>query len=55
MNSNSIVRRLELGRAHGSKVMLSASLLTESNSTDDRYLSPKLGKITCINKIECNS
>lgn len=34
------------GTAQGSKVMLSASRLTDSNSTEDRYLSPKLGKIT---------
>lgn len=50
-----VVTSLELGKAHGSKVMLSASRLTVSNSTDDRYLSPKLGKITCINNIEWNS
>jgi hypothetical protein len=37
-------------KSHGSKVMLSASRLTVSKSTEERYLSPKLGKITCINK-----
>jgi hypothetical protein len=50
-----VVTSLELGKVHGSKVKLSASRLTDSNSTDDRYLSPKLGKTTCINNIEWNS
>lgn len=39
---------------HGSKVMLSASFLTESKSTEERYLSPKLGKITCNKEFMCN-
>ncbi|POO02165.1 LOW QUALITY PROTEIN: hypothetical protein TorRG33x02_019490 [Trema orientale] len=36
-------------KTQGSKVMFSASFFTESNSTEDRYLSPKLAKIGCIN------
>ncbi|PON80062.1 hypothetical protein PanWU01x14_005120 [Parasponia andersonii] len=36
-------------KTQGSKIMFSASFFTESNSTEDRYLSPKLAKIGCIN------
>jgi len=37
----------KIWNAQGSNFMLSASRFTESNRTEDRYLSPKLGKTTC--------
>lgn len=32
----------------GSKVIVSASRRTESNRIDDKYRSPKLGKMACV-------
>lgn len=41
---NLFVSHEEKGADQASKVIVSASFLVESNSTVDRYLSPKLGK-----------